>query len=183
MNTSVIFFIESVTMAAAVRFVTGPGQMVICPDDRNHAIRAEKLAGHLYKCARNYHGPPIVRCAFSACHRMPEDELQWHELSCPYATADYEVPVNATTVFESADACCVCMAQQATHVFLVATNVIAGDILITEPERRVNKSFEEVMEAVPWTDEKARDFSRALLEGPFPFHTSCRATHQSAVNA
>ncbi|XP_066292189.1 DBH-like monooxygenase protein 1 homolog [Branchiostoma lanceolatum] len=58
----------------------------------------------------------------------------------------------------------------------------AGDVIITAPEHLVNKSFEEVMEAVPWTDEKARDFSRALLEGPFPFHTSCRATHQSAVN-
>ncbi|CAH1248491.1 MOXD1 [Branchiostoma lanceolatum] len=59
---------------------------------------------------------------------------------------------------------------------------LRGDFVIKAPERLVNKSYEEVMEAVPWTDEKARHFSKSLLEGPLPFHTSCRATHQSAVN-
>ncbi|XP_035694936.1 DBH-like monooxygenase protein 1 homolog [Branchiostoma floridae] len=56
------------------------------------------------------------------------------------------------------------------------------EIVIKAPEPLVNKSFEEVMEAVPWTDEKTRDFSKSLLDGPLPFHTNCRATYQTAVN-
>ncbi|XP_066291636.1 DBH-like monooxygenase protein 1 homolog [Branchiostoma lanceolatum] len=56
------------------------------------------------------------------------------------------------------------------------------NFVITAPERLVNKTYREVMETVTWTDEKAQQFSKSLLEGPLPFHTICRATHQSTVN-
>ncbi|XP_078694608.1 DBH-like monooxygenase protein 1 homolog [Branchiostoma floridae x Branchiostoma belcheri] len=57
-----------------------------------------------------------------------------------------------------------------------------GDIKITAPERLVNMSFEDVMEAVPWTDQKAQAFSRSLLDGPLPFHTRCRPSFRTAID-
>ncbi|XP_066265485.1 DBH-like monooxygenase protein 1 homolog isoform X1 [Branchiostoma lanceolatum] len=38
---------------------------------------------------------------------------------------------------------------------------------IKAPEHMVNMSFEEAMEAVPWTREKARDFNEYLMNSPF----------------
>ncbi|CAH1240888.1 GTSF1 [Branchiostoma lanceolatum] len=115
---------SGITVTMAVRFVSGPGQLVICPYDANHIIRAEKYAMHLYKCKKNYHGTTLARCTFSACHRMPEDELHRHEMSCPYATAD---PKDPPTIFTAADACCVCLTQQATHVFTPCGHKCVGD--------------------------------------------------------
>ncbi|CAH1233415.1 MOXD1 [Branchiostoma lanceolatum] len=54
------------------------------------------------------------------------------------------------------------------------------DVQVTAPEHMVNMSYEEVMEAVPWTREKGRDFSEFLLNSTF--YSYCSATHQSNVN-
>ncbi|XP_066265474.1 DBH-like monooxygenase protein 1 homolog [Branchiostoma lanceolatum] len=48
------------------------------------------------------------------------------------------------------------------------------------PEHMVNMSYEEVMEAVPWTREKGRDFSEFLLNSTF--YSYCQATPQSNVD-
>ncbi|XP_078684910.1 DBH-like monooxygenase protein 1 isoform X1 [Branchiostoma floridae x Branchiostoma belcheri] len=58
----------------------------------------------------------------------------------------------------------------------------SGEMKITAPERLVNMSFEAVMEAVPWTDQKAREFSKRLLGSPFPHHTHCVSNFRTAVD-
>ncbi|XP_078618333.1 DBH-like monooxygenase protein 1 homolog [Branchiostoma floridae x Branchiostoma japonicum] len=55
------------------------------------------------------------------------------------------------------------------------------DVHFTAPEHMVNMTYEEVMEAVPWTREKARDFSEFLFNSTF--YSSCRGTPQSNVDA
>ncbi|KAI8510790.1 hypothetical protein Bbelb_117060 [Branchiostoma belcheri] len=52
--------------------------------------------------------------------------------------------------------------------FSTSSDFSSGEMKITAPERLVNMSFEAVMEAVPWTDQKAQEFSKRLLGSPFP---------------
>ncbi|XP_066265502.1 DBH-like monooxygenase protein 1 homolog [Branchiostoma lanceolatum] len=52
---------------------------------------------------------------------------------------------------------------------------------ITAPEHMVNMSYEEVMEAVPWTREKARDFSEHLQNSTF--YSYCLSDPQSNIDA
>ncbi|XP_035687497.1 uncharacterized protein LOC118423447 [Branchiostoma floridae] len=54
------------------------------------------------------------------------------------------------------------------------------DLRFTAPEHMVNMTYEEVMEAVPWTRENARDFSEVLFNSTF--YSYCRSTPQSSID-
>ncbi|XP_019621403.1 PREDICTED: protein D7-like [Branchiostoma belcheri] len=71
-----------------VRFISGADQMVICPYDHHHVIHSRNLGKHIRKCRKNYTGPELAVCAFSAVHIMPPQELLAHQASCPYAKYD-----------------------------------------------------------------------------------------------
>eukprot|EP00058_Branchiostoma_floridae_P006570 XP_002592058.1 hypothetical protein BRAFLDRAFT_104768 [Branchiostoma floridae] len=51
---------------------------------------------------------------------------------------------------------------------------------ITAPAHLVNMSYEEVMEAVPWTTENGQIFSEYLMNSTF--YSTCQGTHQSNVD-
>ncbi|CAH1243297.1 MOXD1 [Branchiostoma lanceolatum] len=53
-------------------------------------------------------------------------------------------------------------------------------IIITAPAHMVNMTYEEAMEAVPWTSENGQIFSEYLLNSTF--YSICQATHQSNVD-
>ncbi|XP_019631108.1 PREDICTED: DBH-like monooxygenase protein 1 homolog [Branchiostoma belcheri] len=54
------------------------------------------------------------------------------------------------------------------------------DVQITAPEHMVNKTYKEVMEAVPWSREKARDFSEHLMNSTF--YSYCAGSAESNVD-
>ncbi|XP_066270732.1 dopamine beta-hydroxylase-like [Branchiostoma lanceolatum] len=56
------------------------------------------------------------------------------------------------------------------------------ELTITAPADMVHMSYEQAMEAVPWTDQMAQTFSQNLMNGFFPHHTRCKATHQSDID-
>ncbi|OXB57710.1 UNVERIFIED_CONTAM: hypothetical protein H355_012423 [Colinus virginianus] len=62
-----------------------PDELVQCPYDETHRIRASRLPYHLVKCQRN--NPQLARslavCPFNARHRIPRAELQRHVACCP----------------------------------------------------------------------------------------------------
>eukprot|EP00058_Branchiostoma_floridae_P018836 XP_002604325.1 hypothetical protein BRAFLDRAFT_125270 [Branchiostoma floridae] len=77
-----------------------------------------------------------------------------------------------------------------TMINIYTTTMFAGaqgltfdenfDIHFTGPEHMVNMTYEEVMEAFPWTRENARDLSDVLLDSTF--YSTCRSTPQSSID-
>ncbi|CAH1243298.1 MOXD1 [Branchiostoma lanceolatum] len=65
--------------------------------------------------------------------------------------------------------------------FNMSSTEYARDIIITAPAHMVNMTYEEAMEAVPWTSENGQIFSEYLLNSTF--YSNCQATHQSNVDA
>ncbi|XP_078698163.1 DBH-like monooxygenase protein 1 homolog [Branchiostoma floridae x Branchiostoma belcheri] len=54
------------------------------------------------------------------------------------------------------------------------------NVHVLEPENMVNMSYREVMEAVPWSREKARDFEELQMNSTF--YSQCRGTPESSVD-
>ncbi|XP_019644850.1 PREDICTED: DBH-like monooxygenase protein 1 [Branchiostoma belcheri] len=54
------------------------------------------------------------------------------------------------------------------------------DVHVLAPENMVNMSYREVMEAVPWSREKAQDFAEFQMNSTF--YSSCRGTPESSVD-
>ncbi|KAK2512360.1 Gtsf1 [Columba livia] len=62
-----------------------PEQLVQCPYDKSHQIRAARLPYHLVKCEKNNPGVArrLATCPFNARHRVPHATFQHHIASCP----------------------------------------------------------------------------------------------------
>ncbi|XP_065510337.1 gametocyte-specific factor 1 isoform X2 [Caloenas nicobarica] len=62
-----------------------PEQLVQCPYDKSHQIRAARLPYHLVKCEKNNPGVArrLATCPFNARHRVPRAAFQHHIASCP----------------------------------------------------------------------------------------------------
>ena len=61
----------------------GPEDLVQCPYDRVHMVRAKRFPYHLMKCRKNYAGREYQTCPFNARHEMPKPELRYHMANCP----------------------------------------------------------------------------------------------------
>uniref|UniRef100_UPI00398EE4D6 gametocyte-specific factor 1-like n=1 Tax=Pristiophorus japonicus TaxID=55135 RepID=UPI00398EE4D6 len=61
-----------------------PEDLLQCPYDKNHHIRACRFPYHLVKCRKNY--PDKARnlesCPFNARHRIPKAEMKHHITNC-----------------------------------------------------------------------------------------------------
>lgn len=58
-------------------------ELLECPYDRVHMVRAKRFQYHLMKCRNNYTGREYVSCPFNAKHEMPKPELRHHLITCP----------------------------------------------------------------------------------------------------
>ncbi|CAH1240859.1 Hypp6130 [Branchiostoma lanceolatum] len=63
----------------AVRFVSGPGQLIICPYDAHHIIRAERLAMHLWRCSRHFTATEAGIKKARSLSRLTADQHGWWE--------------------------------------------------------------------------------------------------------
>ncbi|XP_039769186.1 gametocyte-specific factor 1-like [Ornithorhynchus anatinus] len=65
-------------------------QMLQCPYDKNHKIRASRMQYHLAKCREN--NPDMARgklpCPFNACHVTYRAEMERHMCECPDRSRD-----------------------------------------------------------------------------------------------
>ncbi|KAI8516373.1 factor 1 [Branchiostoma belcheri] len=75
---------EVVMASRPVRFISGAGQSVVCPYDHSHIVQSNRLLRHILKCRKNYTGPDLAVCRYSAVHIMRPAEIALHEASCPY---------------------------------------------------------------------------------------------------
>ncbi|XP_061166854.1 uncharacterized protein LOC133175761 [Saccostrea echinata] len=63
--------------------IPDPEEMIPCPYDKVHMIRAKRMQYHLMKCRKNYAGSDFATCPFNARHEMPKPELRYHLANCP----------------------------------------------------------------------------------------------------
>lgn len=63
--------------------IPDPEDLLECPYDRVHMVRAKRFQYHLMKCRKNYTGKDFVSCPFNAKHEMPRPELRHHIANCP----------------------------------------------------------------------------------------------------
>lgn len=54
-----------------------------CPYDKVHLVRAKRFQYHLMKCRNNYKGREYMTCPFNAKHEMPKPEYRHHIQHCP----------------------------------------------------------------------------------------------------
>lgn len=60
-----------------------PEELLECPYDRVHMVRAKRFQYHLIKCRKNYTGTEYEKCPFNAKHQMPRPEFRHHLANCP----------------------------------------------------------------------------------------------------
>ncbi|XP_046367391.2 protein D7-like [Haliotis rufescens] len=62
--------------------VPDPEELLECPYDKVHMVRAKRFQYHLMKCRKNWPGSEFSVCPFNAKHEMPKPELRYHMASC-----------------------------------------------------------------------------------------------------
>lgn len=60
-----------------------PEELLECPYDKVHMVRAKRFQYHLKGCRANYKGREYVACTYNAGHVMPKPEHRHHESVCP----------------------------------------------------------------------------------------------------
>ncbi|XP_013390326.1 uncharacterized protein LOC106158771 [Lingula anatina] len=63
--------------------VPDESDLMECPYDPVHMIRAKRFPYHLMKCRKNYAGKDMKTCPFNARHVVPGPELRYHISRCP----------------------------------------------------------------------------------------------------
>lgn len=63
--------------------VPDPEELIECPYDRVHMVRAKRFQYHLVKCRKNYTGTEFMKCPFNAKHHVPKPEFRHHIANCP----------------------------------------------------------------------------------------------------
>ncbi|PVD32570.1 hypothetical protein C0Q70_08011 [Pomacea canaliculata] len=64
--------------------VPDPEDILICPYNNAHAIRAKRMQHHLVKCRKQHEiSRRFVACPFNAKHEIPKAELRYHLTVCP----------------------------------------------------------------------------------------------------
>ncbi|KAG5865836.1 hypothetical protein JTB14_032848 [Gonioctena quinquepunctata] len=66
-----------------MEILTDPEEMMICPYNNSHHIRAKRMNTHLVKCKKSYPETKLVECDFNVNHKIPEPERQYHHSICP----------------------------------------------------------------------------------------------------
>ncbi|ESO86023.1 hypothetical protein LOTGIDRAFT_167528 [Lottia gigantea] len=59
-------------------------ELLECPYDKTHMIRAKRMQYHLIKCRQNHLTREFATCPFNATHEMPTPELRYHMANCPF---------------------------------------------------------------------------------------------------
>ncbi|XP_041360971.1 uncharacterized protein LOC121377142 isoform X2 [Gigantopelta aegis] len=59
-----------------------PEELIECPYDTSHMIRAKRMPYHLMKCRQNS-TKELAVCPFNARHEVPKPELRHHMANCP----------------------------------------------------------------------------------------------------
>ena len=67
-----------------------PEELMICPFDEVHKIKAKRFQHHLLKCRRNHPDKDFVSCPFNAKHLMLRSEVQNHVTRCPDRVSNFE---------------------------------------------------------------------------------------------
>ncbi|XP_067660952.1 protein D7-like isoform X2 [Haliotis asinina] len=62
--------------------VPDPEELLECPYDKVHMVRAKRFQYHLMKCRKNWPGSEFSVCPFNAKHEMPKPELRYHMATC-----------------------------------------------------------------------------------------------------
>ena len=57
-------------------------KLIICPYDKLHKVREDRLQYHLIKCKRQNLDKDYVICPFNPTHHMPKEEYEKHEEIC-----------------------------------------------------------------------------------------------------
>ncbi|WAR17698.1 GTSF1-like protein [Mya arenaria] len=63
--------------------VPDPEELIECPYDRVHMVRAKRFQYHLVRCRKNYIGSEFQKCPFNAKHHVPKPEFRHHIANCP----------------------------------------------------------------------------------------------------
>ncbi|KAK6187081.1 hypothetical protein SNE40_006329 [Patella caerulea] len=71
----------------SIYHVPDPEELIECPYDKVHMIRAKRYQYHLMKCRQNHAGQDYAICPFNAKHEMPKPELRYHMSNCPFRVA------------------------------------------------------------------------------------------------
>ncbi|XP_074656673.1 uncharacterized protein LOC141909891 [Tubulanus polymorphus] len=67
----------------ALHRIKDPDDLIECPYDSVHMVRAKRFPYHLMKCRRNYAGMDYATCPFNARHEFPVPERRYHIANCP----------------------------------------------------------------------------------------------------
>lgn len=67
-----------------------PEELMICPFDEVHKIKAKRFQHHLLKCRRNHPDKDFVSCPFNAKHLMLRSEVRHHVTRCPDRVSNFE---------------------------------------------------------------------------------------------
>ncbi|KAL5012892.1 hypothetical protein ScPMuIL_011443 [Solemya velum] len=83
-------------MADYIYKIPDPEDLIPCPYEKAHMVRAKRFQYHLMKCRKNYVGKEFATCPFNARHEMPKPELRYHLSQCPdKAMLEPELRANA----------------------------------------------------------------------------------------
>ncbi|KAI8493188.1 factor 1 [Branchiostoma belcheri] len=97
---------SQVMASRPVRFISGPGQSVICPYNDAHIVQSNRLLRHILKYRKNYTGPDLAVCRHRAVHIMSPAEIQQHEATCPYGKGYSAVHIMSPAEIEQHEATC-----------------------------------------------------------------------------
>ncbi|KAI8516555.1 factor 1 [Branchiostoma belcheri] len=97
---------SQVMASRPVRFISGPGQSVICPYNDAHIVQSNRLLRHILKYRKNYTGPDLAVCRHRAVHIMSPAEIEQHEATCPYGKGYSAVHIMSPAEIEQHEATC-----------------------------------------------------------------------------
>ncbi|KAL4218137.1 factor 1-like [Mactra antiquata] len=60
-----------------------PEELLECPYDKTHMVRAKRFQYHLMNCRKNYVKNDYEKCPFNAKHHIPKPEFRHHLANCP----------------------------------------------------------------------------------------------------
>lgn len=66
--------------------INNPEDLIECPYEKAHMIRACRMQYHLIKCRKQHDATEFVTCPFNARHEVYKVEARYHQATCPDRT-------------------------------------------------------------------------------------------------
>lgn len=77
--------------------------LVICPYDKTHVIRKERLSHHIIKCGKTAICKNVTSCEYNFCHKIKRGEGVEHYSKCERKHAEDERIKNGKTCVQKGD--------------------------------------------------------------------------------